>query len=59
MRALPAAGKFDFFRSVMHESVRWLIGKGKVERATDILRVIAKRNGRQVEDEVYRGFEVR
>ena len=42
----------------MNESVRWLVGKGKVDQATNILKNIAKRNDRQVEEEVYRSFEV-
>ena len=42
----------------MNESVRWLVGKGKIDRAVNILKVIAKRNGRQVEDDVWNSFEV-
>ena len=42
----------------MNESLRWLVGKGKIDQATNILKKIAKRNDRQVEEEVYRSFEV-
>ena len=44
--------------SMMNESGRWLVGKGKIDRAINILKVIAKRNSCQVEDNVWRSFEV-
>ena len=48
----------SIFHSIMNESGRWLVGKGKIDRAIKILKVIAKRNSRQVEDNVWRSFEV-
>jgi hypothetical protein len=39
--------------------VRWLIGKGKVEKSLKILKHIASVNGNNVSDEVYASFEVR
>ena len=32
----------------MHESVRWLLARGKVDRAVSILTAIAKTNGKSV-----------
>ena len=32
----------------MHESVRWLLARGKVDRAVSILAAIAKTNGKSV-----------
>ena len=46
------------FHSIMNESGRWLVGKGKIDRAINILKVIAKRNSRRVEDSIWRSFEV-
>ena len=46
------------FNSIMNESGRWLVGKGKIDRAINILKVIAKRNSRRVEDSIWRSFEV-
>ena len=42
----------------MHESARWLISKGKVDKAVGVLRKIAKTNRRDVPDEVFKNFEV-
>ena len=42
----------------MHESARWLISKGKVDKAVAVLRKIAKTNRRDVPDEVFKNFEV-
>ena len=32
----------------MHESVRWLLARGKVDRAVEILAAISKTNGKSV-----------
>ena len=32
----------------MHESVRWLLARGKVDRAVSALAAIAKTNGKKV-----------
>ena len=42
----------------MHESARWLISRGKVDKAVTVLRKIAKTNKRDVPDEVFKNFEV-
>ena len=42
----------------VHESARWLISKGKVEKAAEVLKKIAKTNRRDVSDEVFKNFEV-
>jgi hypothetical protein len=42
----------------MRESVRWLAGKGEIERSIVILKDIAKTNGKDVSNEVYLSFEV-
>jgi hypothetical protein len=42
----------------MRESVRWLVGKGEIERSIVILKDIAKTNGKNVCDDVYLSFEV-
>ena len=34
--------------SAMHESVRWLLARGKVDRAVEILAAISKTNGKSV-----------
>jgi MFS family permease len=41
----------------MKESVRWLVAKGEVAKSVEILRDIAKTNGKCVCDKVYLGFK--
>jgi OCT family organic cation transporter-like MFS transporter 4/5 len=40
----------------MKESLRWLVGKGEVDKAVGILEEIAMTNGKVVSDKVYLGF---
>ena len=42
----------------MQESVRWLISKGDFDRSEKILRRIAKVNGKEVSEDVYKSFRV-
>ena len=42
----------------VHESARWLISKGKVDKAVRVMRKIAKTNRRDVSDEVFQSFEI-
>merc|ERR1712018_897773 len=43
----------------MHESVRWLLIKGKVDRAFKVIRVICKVNGQTInEDKLTKSIEV-
>ena len=39
---------FSFTCSLMHESVSWLLARGKVDRAAVILAAISKTNGKSV-----------
>ena len=48
----------DLF-SFVHESVRWLNGRGQVDKSVKILKAIAKTNGKTVGDEVYESFKVK
>ena len=50
-------GEINSFCSFVHESARWLISKGKVDKAVDVLRKIAKTNKKEVPDEVFKNFE--
>ncbi len=47
-------GPFSF----VDESVRWLVGKGEVEKSVKILRKIARINRKEVKEEVYDNFKV-
>ena len=51
-------GEIDSCCSFVHESARWLISKGKVDKAVEVLRKIAKTNKKNVPDEVFKNFEV-
>ena len=46
------------FTSIIYESGRWLVGEGKIDQAINILKEIAKRNSRRVEENVWISFEV-
>ena len=43
---------------LLHESVRWLASQGRIDECLAILASIAKKNGREVDDEVYQSFRV-
>ena len=51
-------GVIDLFCSFVHESARWLISKGKVDKAVEVLKKIAMTNKKEVPDEVFKNFEV-
>ncbi|EDV43369.1 uncharacterized protein Dana_GF16558 [Drosophila ananassae] len=53
--SLPALGMLSF-PVFLHESVEWLLTKGKFDKAVNNLKRIAKFNGRQVEDSVFDEF---
>lgn len=42
---------FSFFISLTPESVRWLLKKGRVSEAREILRKVARLNGKEIPDE--------
>ena len=44
--------------SFVHESVRWLNGRGQVDKSVKILKAIAKTNGKTVEEDIYDSFKV-
>ena len=44
--------------SLLQESVRWLASQGRIDECVDILTLIAKKNGKEVDDEVYNSFKV-
>ena len=46
-----------FFR-VFKESSRWLISKGKINEATDILEQIAKQNGKEINVELMESYRI-
>ena len=43
---------------LLHESVRWLASQGRIDECLAILASIAKKNGNEVDDEVYQSFRV-
>ncbi|KAH8344075.1 hypothetical protein KR084_004038 [Drosophila pseudotakahashii] len=53
--SLPALGVL-IFPLCLHESVEWLLTKGKFDKAVSNLKSVAKFNGRQVEDSVFEEF---
>ncbi|EDV48476.1 organic cation transporter protein [Drosophila erecta] len=53
--SLPALGML-VFPLFLHESVEWLLTKGKFDKAVSNLKSVAKFNGRQVEDSVFDEF---
>ncbi|KAH8315084.1 organic cation transporter protein-like [Drosophila kikkawai] len=53
--SLPALGML-IYPLCLHESVEWLLTKGKFDKAVSSLRSIAKFNGRHVEDSVFDEF---
>ncbi|XP_017060832.1 organic cation transporter-like protein [Drosophila ficusphila] len=53
--SLPALGVL-IYPFCLHESIEWLLTKGKFDKAVNNLRSIAKFNGRQVEDSVFDEF---
>jgi len=44
------------FPVFLHESVEWLLTKGKFDKAVNNLKSVAKFNGRQVDDSVFDEF---
>ncbi|XP_016935725.3 organic cation transporter protein [Drosophila suzukii] len=53
--SLPALGML-LFPVFLHESVEWLLTKGKFDKAVNNLKSVAKFNGRQVDDSVFDEF---
>ncbi|EDV43370.1 uncharacterized protein Dana_GF16557 [Drosophila ananassae] len=53
--SLPALGML-IYPFCLHESVEWLVTKGKFDKAAKNLRSIAKMNGRKVDDAVFDEF---
>ncbi|XP_043652426.1 organic cation transporter protein [Drosophila teissieri] len=53
--SLPALGML-IFPLFLHESVEWLLTKGKFDKAVSNLKSVAKFNRRQVEDSVFDEF---
>ncbi|KAH8344137.1 hypothetical protein KR084_005025 [Drosophila pseudotakahashii] len=53
--SLPALAML-LFPVCLHESVEWLLTKGKFDKAVSNLKSVAKFNGRQVEDSVFDNF---
>ncbi|XP_017084703.1 organic cation transporter protein [Drosophila eugracilis] len=53
--SLPALGML-LFPVCLHESVEWLLTKGKFDKAVNNLKSVAKFNGRQVGDSVFEEF---
>lgn len=43
---------------IVKESSRWLITKGRIEEALNILQEIAKENGRDVNPAIFNAFKV-
>ena len=44
--------------SVVHESVRWLAERGEAKKCVEILKKIARTNGKEVKEEIYDSYEV-
>ncbi|XP_037730641.1 organic cation transporter protein-like [Drosophila subpulchrella] len=53
--SLPALGML-LFPVFLHESVEWLLTKGKFDKAVNNLKSVAMFNGRQVDDSVFDEF---
>ena len=56
MTGLSLMGEFVSL-SLLQESVRWLASQGRIDECVDILTLIAKKNGKEVDDEVYNSFK--
>ena len=43
---------------MVHESVRWLAERGEAKKCVEILKKIARTNGKEVKAEIYDSYEV-